>query len=295
MEPHLGRIGVIIAILALCIFYPFFSGEYDSLALPLSTVTQAGTAVALLLVPIGILWLVYEERKQVQIERNHPIRPLRYYFALASIGVLAMVVITVSVAAYATTGIFLGIAAAALGQYILLRLRASLKLLKNEESDDYSSVPLYLVLIPVAATLLQLVLAAPLTNSSREHAIDKSIKLIIDIEQYQNEYGHYPTSLIAVWKDYDPDVVGIEKFHYAPSENGYNLFFEQPRFLLDNLGTREWVVFNPRDEYLMVSHTSGFLLLEPDELERNQGWYAVHDTSHPRWKSFWFEDRKSVV
>jgi hypothetical protein len=41
---------------------------------------------------------------------------------------------------------------------------------------------------------------------------------------------------------YSPSVVGIDKFHYASNDDAYNLFSEQPRFLLDNLGTREFVV-----------------------------------------------------
>jgi hypothetical protein len=59
--------------------------------------------------------------------------------------------------------------------------------------------------------------------------------------------------------------------------------------LFDNIGTREWVVYNPRDEHRMYSHTSWFLLLSPEELERSQGWYAVHDSPTPHWKYFSFD------
>ena len=128
-----------------------------------------------------------------------------------------------------------------------------------------------------------------MTNFSRNHAIDSSREFIGHIEAYRAEYGRYPTSLLAMWKDYYPDVVGIEMFHYTPSNSAYNLFFEQPRFLLDNIGTREWVVYNPGDEHQIFSHTAWFLLLTPEELERSQGWYAVHETSQPHWRYFWFD------
>jgi hypothetical protein len=133
------------------------------------------------------------------------------------------------------------------------------------------------------------VLAAPLTEFSRNRAIANSHDFVRDIEVYHDEYGRYPVSLAAMWKDYYPDIVGIEKFHYSPFGESYNLFFEQPRFLFDNIGTREWVVYNPNDDQRMFSHTAWFLLLTPEELERSQGWYAVHDASTPHWKYFWFD------
>lgn len=116
-----------------------------------------------------------------------------------------------------------------------------------------------------------------------------SAEFIRDIEAYHDAYGHYPVSLAAMWKDYDPNVVGIEKYHYSPHGDTYNLFFEQPRFFFDNIGTREWVVYNPQDEHRMYSHTAWLLQLSPEELERSQGWYAVHTGSRPHWKYFWFD------
>jgi hypothetical protein len=56
-------------------------------------------------------------------------------------------------------------------------------------------------------------LAAPLTEWSRNHAIANSREFISDIEQYRAQYGRYPTSLLAQWKDYYPGVVGVEKYH----------------------------------------------------------------------------------
>ena len=149
--------------------------------------------------------------------------------------------------------------------------------------------PLYLIFMPVALLLIQIALASPATEFSRNRAITNSHEFIRDIEAYRGTYGHYPVSLAAMWKDYYPDIVGIEKYHYSPFGESYNLFFEQPRFLLDNIGTREWVVYNPHDEHRMYSHTAWFLLLTPEELERSQGWYAVHDASAPHWKYFWFD------
>jgi hypothetical protein len=69
----------------------------------------------------------------------------------------------------------------------------------------------------------------------------------------------------------------------------YNLYFEQPKFLFDQFGTRELVVYNPKDTHLMLSHTSWHMLLEPHQLRLTQGWYASYDTGIPHWKYFWFD------
>jgi hypothetical protein len=119
--------------------------------------------------------------------------------------------------------------------------------------------------------------------------IANSAELINDIEEYRAANGRYPSSLLAVWKDYHPSVVGIEQFHYAPNRDAYNLFFEQPTFLFDNLGTREFVVYNKLDEHVIPSHAHWILVWTPEELEARQGWYTVHDAPSPHWKYFWFD------
>ena len=53
--------------------------------------------------------------------------------------------------------------------------------------------------------------------------------LIADIERHRAARGTYPASLLSVWKDYSPAVIGIEKYHYERSGEHTNLLFEQPR------------------------------------------------------------------
>jgi hypothetical protein len=112
--------------------------------------------------------------------------------------------------------------------------------------------------------------------------------LIADIEQYRADHGRYPASLLSVWPDYSPEVIGIKEYHYEPSGDAYNLFFEQ--FAL-HFGTSEFVMYNPRDQHAMTSHKMDILQLTPQELELEQsrGHYAVHDTPFPHWRYFWFD------
>jgi hypothetical protein len=93
----------------------------------------------------------------------------------------------------------------------------------------------------------------------------------------------------SLWEDhYVPGVIGIEKYHYEPSGDVYNLYFEQ--FALQ-FGTREFVMYNPRDQQAMTSHKRDLLQLTPEELvlEQSRGHYAVHDAPQPHWKYFWFD------
>ncbi|MCA1605088.1 MAG: hypothetical protein LC775_06370, partial [Acidobacteria bacterium] len=108
------------------------------------------------------------------------------------------------------------------------------------------------------------------------------------IEQYRAARGSYPSSLLALHKDYHPYLTGIEQFHYAPNGDAYNLYFEQPKFLFD-LGLREIVMYNKLDEHLIVSHAAWILTGPPEEVQIRRGWHAVHAASSPHWKYLRFD------
>ncbi|MDX1939805.1 MAG: hypothetical protein SFU99_04590 [Saprospiraceae bacterium] len=276
---HFIRIIIIIGSLLACMMLPFMPGAYDGLALTLSYMAQAFGILGLLLVPIGVIWLIYEVKKQAKI----------HHFATATVVVSSFIAVVLSIVASANVGYSFGVLTFALWLYILSILIPRLKLLKNADRHSFNSLPLYLIMIPITILICQLILAAPATAFSRNQAIANSAELIHDIEQYHKVNGRYPSSLLAVWKDYYPNIMGIEKFHYAPQRAAYNLFFEQPRFLFNNFGTREFVVYNKLDEQTMISHTSWIMLLSPEQLQTTQGWYAVHDATKPHWKYFWFD------
>ncbi|GAB4577629.1 MAG: hypothetical protein Fur0022_03600 [Anaerolineales bacterium] len=288
MIKHLAWIIGITLLIVLCIVRPFLPGDYDGLAMPLSTMAQAFGVVGMLLVPVGGLWLVYEFRSRAR-KKNLPVKARGYAFALVSLVVATLVAAIISLIGLVTLGPSLGLLTLTLWLYAFSKLIPKLKSLKNAEREPFNPTPLYLIILPIAALLSQILLAAPMTEFSRTRAIAMSAEFIGDIEAYRTANGHYPVSLLATWKDYYPDIVGIEKFHYAPEGEAYNLFFEQPRFLLDNIGTREFVVYNPLDEQRIISHTSWILLLTPEELDGAQGWYEVHEASSPHWKYFWFD------
>lgn len=288
MNSHLARIAGITMLGVLCMVYPFLPGKYDALALPLSTIAQVFGAAGLLLVPIGALWLGYEARTR---GRNRVIATTGrgYHFALASVITASIAVLAATLVVSLGIGISLGVLVLTLWVYAVYRSIPRLRLLKRAEDTGINPTPFYLLFIPVALLLFQMTLAAPVTELSRNHAIMKSAELINAIEKHYAVHGRYPSSLRAVWPDYYPSVVGIEQFHYAPNGKAYNLFFEQPTFLFDNLGTREFVMYNKLNEHVMFSHAAWILTSTPEDLAARQGWYAVHDAPHRHWKYFWFD------
>ena len=99
----------------------------------------------------------------------------------------------------------------------LTRLIPLLRAMRHSERDRFNPTPLYLVMIPLAALVFQIAAAAPLTAGSLARAIASSAEMIADIEAYREAQGRYPNSLLGVWKDYYPRVVGVERYYSAPS------------------------------------------------------------------------------
>jgi len=289
MAAHLARMGAITMLIIACMFLPFLPGQYDGLAVTLSAMSQLFGVAGLLLVPIGVLWLAYELTKRARRKRNLPHIERAYYFARASIIASSIVAVAISLGAFASIGLTFGFGTLALLAYIVSRLIPKLKLLKNAEPENLNPAPLYLTFIPIAVLVLQVMFAAPATEFSRNYAIARTAELINAIEEYRIANGHYPKSLLAEHQDYEPSVIGIKQYYYEPSGDAYNLFFEQPTFLLANPGTREFVMYNKLDEQTMIAHDSDILRWTPAELQQRRGWYAVHDAPSPHWKYFWLD------
>lgn len=289
MTSHLVRIVAITVFLVLGILHPYMPGNYDKLSVALSLMIQAFGAVGLLVVPVGLVWLRHELKKRTRKTRDVPFADKGYWFAIASLVAGAPVAIVVVLDGFFSAGFSVGVFTSLFWVFFVSRLLGGLKRLKTQVSNDFNPVPIYLVSIPVLVFASQLLLAAPATEFSRHRAIAASAQLIGEIEGYHDRHGRYPASLAAVHQDYHTTVVGIEKFLYAPNGKAYDLFFEQPRFAFDNMGTREFVVFNKLNEHLIPSHAAWILDWSPEQLAATQGWYAVHESSSANWKYFWFD------
>ena len=67
-------------------------------------------------------------------------------------------------------------------------------------------------------------------------------------------------SLLALWPDYKPSVIGIKQYHYEPNGEAYNVYFEQ---LSNRFGTREIVMYNKLDQHAFASHAAHILETSP--------------------------------
>ncbi|MGH9373713.1 MAG: hypothetical protein ACRD15_19505, partial [Vicinamibacterales bacterium] len=110
--------------------------------------------------------------------------------------------------------------------------------------------------------------------------------IISDIERFRERTGAYPVAISSVWPDYHPGVIGIERYRYEPSGEGYNLYFEHPA---TNLSVREIVMYNPRGEQDISSHAFDLLQLSPEEIRRQRGYFASYDLPQAGWRQFLFD------
>jgi hypothetical protein len=278
--------GAAILLIAGCMLLPFLPGPYDGLAVTLSLMSQLFGTVGLLLVPIGAIWLVHDVWRRAATGGAAQAPDMGYWLALSAIGASTLIAAIISLSAFVNVGFSLGVGMIALWTYCVARLVANLRATRRVQGRRFSAAPVYLVVLPIVAALVRISAVDSAAEFSRNRVIANSARLIGDIERYHSAYGQYPRSLLSVWKDYKPSVIGVGQYHYEPNGDAYNVYFEQ---LSPAFGTREFVMYNKRDEHEMTSHAMDLLLLAPADLDAQRGYYAVHEASRPHWKRFLFD------
>jgi hypothetical protein len=262
--PLEARWAVAVLLLAGAAVLPFVPGRYDPLAMPLAITAITVARVSLLLVPIAALHLL-----------------VRSQAARARLAVSALVagalVWCAGAVAMSVHSMALGIAWLALGIYTAWRWQPEPKALGASRA-----FALTLLLVPPAAVVSQVLALEQMVTASRNRAIARSAPMIADIEAYRVTHGAYPDALPSLWGDYRPDVIGIERFHYARSGTSFSLHFEQPTV---TFGTREIVMYHPLDDHHFASHDQQLLRFSI----RAGGWYAAEATGLPHWKAFRFD------
>ena len=280
MIKHILGIVAAIAFVVFCTLYPFLPGSYDGLAVAISEMAHIFGILGWMLVAIGVLWIAaYGSKRMVQKRKTFP---------LMAMITSTLVWFGVVLGAIVQSGFVLGMAIVVLWLWLFRKAWANARQTSTTASDRASAIPFYLVLVPAMVALLQWAFVERAIESSRNRAILNSAPLVAAIENYRARNGKYPTSLLAEWPDFKPDVVGIREYRYEPHGEAYNLVFEQFNY---RFGTREFVVYNPRDEHVMTAHAVDILELTPEQLvvERTRGHNARYDLPQPHWKIFWFD------
>jgi uncharacterized membrane protein YwzB len=254
-------------------FYPFMPGSHDPLAVTISLMAQIAGAVGLLLVPIGLLWLI--------VDNKH------HWFAFAALGASLIVGFVVAMAAL-QNGAVLAIAVVIGCACIVWWAVPAVKRMKSETRNRSYSWRLCLIVVPTVLFVARLAFLETAVEASRQRTIAGSAPFINAIESYRSAHGRYPPSLESVHHDYDPPTVGVERYRYEPYGESYNVFFEHPTF---TFGMREFVMYNPRDEHEMLVHNFDELESPRAQVQGERAYHArnARTAGAKHWKYFWFD------
>lgn len=139
----------------------------------------------------------------------------------------------------------------------LWRLRRRMRVDFAGLAGSQMRISLCLLTIPLLLLAFQATVLPRAASWSRDRAIQRSPALIAEIESFRQRRGHYPVSLRSLNRDVPTGIVGIERFHYAPSGEAYHVCFVRPSLELDaalglNLvrlsSNGSWVATPPRLE-----------------------------------------------
>jgi hypothetical protein len=296
MIRHLIRIAAITIVAVACMFYPFLPGRYDRLAVTLSLMAQLLGLAGLLLVPIGATWLIYElvrlrARGPGQREFDAP-SDKGMYFAMVALAASFVVAVVAALGAATQTGLSLGAFVLILWAYMAGRWMRRLWRSPSGTIRGFNYTPLYLILVPSILSIVRLAFLERAVEFSRNRAIAGSAEFINAIEAYHDRHGRYPLSLASSLSDYDPPVIGVERYHYEPSGRAYNVFFEQLTF---PIGMREYVMYNPLDEHSLMVHDQDLLEATQAQIDAERNYHVSHHAHNvrspapPHWKFFWFD------
>ena len=113
------------------------------------------------------------------------------------------------------------------------------------------TVPVALIVVPLAVMSARMALVEPTARWSRDRVIANAGEIIRDIEHFRERTGAYPVAISSLWPDYQPGIIGVERYRYEPSGQAYNLYFEHPS---TDFAAHEIVMYNPRGEQDFSSH-----------------------------------------
>lgn len=250
---------------------PYLPGRYDGAAATLSYVIQIASFASLLLVPVGLAWMLFPRRSTVW-------RPV-------ALSVAGIIVLASTISAAAVEHLSMGLVLGAVGGGLIwARRRQTVE--PDVDHDKPNRIALWLVVTPLLLVAFRLTILPRAAAWSRDRAIDHASALISDIEVFAQRRGRYPISLHSLNADFHTGVIGIDRFHYEPNGDGYNLYFVRPSTALD---AWEVVMYNPRDEHRFTSHVLDILQYDGIALDQRRGDRRRTRLSQPHWISILFD------
>lgn len=266
-----AQIGLWLLILMSALLLPFLPGRYDPIAEILSAAATVAAFGGLLLVPIGLIWLVSGRD---------------YGSAMAAVIAGGVVGVAAAVAAGASGSLAVAAVLVVMTGAWLVRLYRRAGAARRTGDRLPGWVPVALIVVPLASVALRVTVAGSAASRARDLAIANAAPIIADIEQYRERTGAYPVALNSLWPDYHPGVIGIERYHYEPNAQAYNLYFRHPS---TDIATQEIVMYNPAGEQDFSSHEIDLLQLSPERIRLQRGYFASHQLAQAGWKRFLFD------
>jgi hypothetical protein len=231
-------------------------------------IAQVVGFIGMLLVPIGVLWLIQELRK---IKGNsEPSNNWRngYYFAITATILCTIFGLFFALGFLMNLGPVSAIAVLLLTGLGIAKAAHSIRKLRKETTVRFHAAPLYLLSIPIIAFSVRFFFIGPVSDFSRNYAIEKGQHLVGIIEEYYARHNRYPHSIEELAFVPKPSIMGIDKFQYELFGDTYNLWFEQ---YLEVGATREVVMYNKNNEHNVKGH------------------YASFNAKQPSWRYYWLD------
>jgi hypothetical protein len=210
-----------------------------------------------------------------------------YILAVSAISCISFIYLLTSVFVLVGIGIIPGIIMLLLLLVGFALINNRVKLLKTGKQEKFNPMPLYLMSVPVIAFLGFMFLITPLSDFSRNFAIQRSQVLITLIEEHKNKTGEYPVSIDdldprSVQKKAKTNIMGIENYRYTKINDHYSLSFSQWK----DLGSLEEIVLydknNLKDNLIGEFAKYDYSL----DLHRVKGAFASHDTRYDNWRYY---------
>jgi len=225
---------------------PFFPGPSNSLVIGLSSVSLTLGFFGLLLVPVGVLWIIFEWKKCRQPKENQiDWKPSYLLSIIATIIITGINTIYIPLI-YQFEGVLAAGVFVILLCWILHRMIRFIRKIKTQPSRAFIYMPVYLIILPIIAYASNKFLVDPISNFSRTLAIQQSEVLIRAIEEYKNNEGTYPESLESMKGKYieeipESQIMGVTHYRYHKLDDDFTLAFSQWK---DGAALEELVIFD---------------------------------------------------
>ena len=158
MIKHLLIIAIIVCVASLFIFLPYSPGDYDSSSVIVSMYIQVVCFLGLVLVPIGIMWSIFEIRRYRR--ESGRFSHISYRFTRVALVILFVIFLLADFMLFMNNYLSLAIIILLLTCYFFFRALLFFKNLKNANQISLVPFPVYIICIPLLVFFIRFIFMA---------------------------------------------------------------------------------------------------------------------------------------